>query len=263
MIIKASQELLKLSGIYQIKNIVNDKKYIGSAKNFQKRINTHLYLLRKDRHHSGKLQEDFNYFGEDNFEFSILELVNNKHELLKYEQKWLDLFDSSNKGYNILDLATPNPVLYGYKNKKSKEVICVNTGELFGSVAEAGRAKDISYSTIASCCRHSCKSAKNLIWLYTEEWNTLKDKEKEYYYQMALCYKEEKRKYTKHYKEYYVRKIRCIEQDIVFNSALDGAKFINQINGGHILECCRGLRKTCGRYHWEYADLKENNNELS
>jgi hypothetical protein len=40
------------SGIYCIKNIINNKLYIGSAKNFRIRFNIHLSQLRKNKHHS-------------------------------------------------------------------------------------------------------------------------------------------------------------------------------------------------------------------
>lgn len=62
-----------MSCIYQIKNIVNGKIYIGSTKNFKKRKARHLRDLKKSEHHCIYLQRAFNIDGLDNFVFEILE----------------------------------------------------------------------------------------------------------------------------------------------------------------------------------------------
>ena len=49
-----------VSGVYKILNITTDQIYVGSCVNFQKRIYGHLHALRKKKHHSYKLQKDFN-----------------------------------------------------------------------------------------------------------------------------------------------------------------------------------------------------------
>jgi group I intron endonuclease len=73
------------SGIYQIRNIVNNHIYIGSAKNFKTRWNTHLCNLRKGKHHSSHLQKAFRKYGEENFIFEIL-ITCHPDTLLWYEQ---------------------------------------------------------------------------------------------------------------------------------------------------------------------------------
>jgi hypothetical protein len=40
--------------------------------------------------------------------------------------------------------------------------------------------------------------------------------------------------------------------EIIFESANQAAKHFNLFNNGHIIECCRGKRKTCKGYRWEY-----------
>lgn len=61
------------TGIYQIKNKQTGRIYIGSTNNFKKRKDQHFSELRKGRHVNRKLQTDFNTFGEDAFEFNIVE----------------------------------------------------------------------------------------------------------------------------------------------------------------------------------------------
>lgn len=58
------------------------------------------------------------------------------------------------------------------------------------------------------------------------------------------------------------RKVRCIEKDLIFNSIADAERWStsSENNNGkkashqHIAHVCKGHRKTCGGYHWEYID---------
>jgi len=53
------------SGIYQIKNTLNGKFYVGSAVNIKQRWSTHISSLNKNNHHSGHLQNAWNKYGVD------------------------------------------------------------------------------------------------------------------------------------------------------------------------------------------------------
>lgn len=79
------------SGIYEIVNTVNGKRYIGSAKNFANRWSGHLRRLRRNDHHSAKLQRAWNKYGESQFKFlPILTCAPTKEMLYFYEQQLLD-----------------------------------------------------------------------------------------------------------------------------------------------------------------------------
>ena len=94
--------------IYQIRNKVNNKIYIGSTNNLKRRWESHIYQLKNNIHHSIKLQKAWNKYGEDNFEFSIIEEFNSDNEDDKYikEQYYLDLYESyTDKGYNMSNIA--------------------------------------------------------------------------------------------------------------------------------------------------------------
>lgn len=62
------------SGIYEIKNKHNGHRYIGSSLNIDRRWHDHKHLLTCGNHHSSYLQNAWNKYGEDAFEFSIIEL---------------------------------------------------------------------------------------------------------------------------------------------------------------------------------------------
>jgi group I intron endonuclease len=96
------------SGIYCIENVVNGKIYIGSSVDINHRWKNHQYELNNDIHHSKHLQAAWNKYGEQSFEFKILEIVNpSKEELLEREQWWIDITrcDIDTYGYNILSNA--------------------------------------------------------------------------------------------------------------------------------------------------------------
>ena len=84
-------------GIYEIKNKVTGKGYIGSSKQIQKRWEQHLLALRKGIHHSVLLQRAWNKYGEDCFEFLIKEECE-EGQLLEREQQYLNLKPEYNVG---------------------------------------------------------------------------------------------------------------------------------------------------------------------
>ena len=87
-----------ICAVYAIRNKINGKSYIGSSNNFYYRRSAHLNNLRKGKHHSHILQRAFNKYGEDSFEFIILEEVADANQLIIREQKYFDLF---NPPYNV------------------------------------------------------------------------------------------------------------------------------------------------------------------
>lgn len=95
------------SGIYQIKNLVNGKVYIGSAIDIKKRWALHEFQLKNNIHHSKYLQNSWNKHGEEFFVFEVIELIRNEEELLSREQYWMDFSQCyvSDNGYNVISKA--------------------------------------------------------------------------------------------------------------------------------------------------------------
>jgi group I intron endonuclease len=92
------------SGIYKITNLKNGKFYIGSSKDIEFRWSEHKKHLNGNYHINKKLQNAWNFYGKENFEFTIVELVSNDETfLLKREQFYFDIFKPYIKeiGYNI------------------------------------------------------------------------------------------------------------------------------------------------------------------
>lgn len=91
----------KIQGIYKIKNIINNKCYIGQSCDIESRWKKHLADLEKNIHHSEDLQEDFNKYGRENFSFEILEKINDPELLFIIEDFYINKFHTYSLGYNM------------------------------------------------------------------------------------------------------------------------------------------------------------------
>lgn len=111
-------------GIYKIKNIINGSLYIGSSVNLKKRFKDHLRLLKQNKHHSIKMQNSWNKYGEDNFVFEILEYCK-KDELLVKEQFFLDTYKPN---LNICKVAG-NKLGVKMSDKQKKILSEINKGK--------------------------------------------------------------------------------------------------------------------------------------
>ena len=54
------------------------------------------------------------------------------------------------------------------------------------------------------------------------------------------------------------RKVKCIETEEIFESASEAARKIPNTTQSKICMVCRGQRKTCGGYHWQYVEEEIN-----
>lgn len=77
------------SGIYQITNVISEKRYIGSAVSLKRRLAEHKRALNNNSHFNHKLQRSFNKHGIENFKFEVL-VTCPKEYLIKMEQWFLD-----------------------------------------------------------------------------------------------------------------------------------------------------------------------------
>lgn len=91
------KEIKIIAGVFQIKNLKNQKLFIKSSKNL-KTMNGQQFQLEHGSHPNKKLQQEWNEFGKESFVFEVLEELkpkeeayfNEKDALKKLEEKWLD-----------------------------------------------------------------------------------------------------------------------------------------------------------------------------
>jgi len=80
------------SGIYEIVNTTDGKRYVGSAVNLAKREIVHFSTLRKNCHSNAHLQHAWNKYGEGAFEFRVVQECATAN-CIALEQKHIDYYD--------------------------------------------------------------------------------------------------------------------------------------------------------------------------
>jgi len=94
-------EFKKVSGIYKISSINNDKFYIGSAISLYNRWHHHKHNLLNNKHSNSKLQRFVNKHGILSIRIDVIEICE-KDKLLQREQFYIDTL---NPFFNICKLA--------------------------------------------------------------------------------------------------------------------------------------------------------------
>lgn len=259
-----------ICGIYMIRNIINEKKYIGRSVNIKNRWSNHKYELNKGIHVNNHLQNAWNKYGQDNFEFSVVEECN-ESDLNDREIYWINYYDVYHNGYNQtiggegyelsddikLKISAAMKDLWlddGYRNRMSE----VHSGEnatWYGkprseeTKAKISQANKDRYSSPEACPmygKHHTEDTKRKI----SEKNSHPSEETRKKLKDANSGKNNPR----------ARAIYCIELDEYFWDATDAHNKYG-INISDICRCCRGLKKSAGKHpitreklHWVWAD---------
>lgn len=89
--------------IYRIKNILNDKSYVGqTTRSLSKRFNEHKTVAYKEGYScSPKLENAIKKYGKQNYTIELLEEANDQKELDNREEFWINSLKTVGGGYNI------------------------------------------------------------------------------------------------------------------------------------------------------------------
>jgi group I intron endonuclease len=131
-------------GVYEIKNKINEKIYLGCSSNIDKRLRKHFKDLSKNRHFNIHLQNAYNKYGMDNFETNILIQFYHTYDedqCLRFEAFWEQIKRSEDKIlYNKIPcgLKNPNP-----KGVKKPEEFCELMSDLTKGENNPGYRHDL------------------------------------------------------------------------------------------------------------------------
>ena len=233
----------KKGTIYKIENLMNGKVYVGQTRvGFEKRLNEHLYALKKNTHNNDYLQRAWNKYSEENFSFSIIASCEIK-ELDRLETEWISYYKKNNLSYNLesggnknkrhsdyslkkLSVASKrnwnNPEyseklrkifakIHGGKNNvRAKKVICIDTNEVFETMTAASERYSIPVIGIHRVCSGQRITAGKLQFAYYEEGKKYK-----------LKPIPDRTKGNHH----AARKIICINNNMVFDSVVRASEY--------------------------------------
>jgi len=127
--------------------------------------------------------------------------------------------------------------------KRSKKVICIETGKIYRSVEEAAKFIGGTATNISCVCRGKMDTYYGYHWKYYSE-------------NMAVPLLEDLQK-----KEVRYNPIICLETRKVYrNSRVLAKELVSIINkkeiniSSSVLKCCEGLINTCFGLHWKFYD---------
>jgi len=122
--------------IYAIENLENGKVYIGSTtRPWHRRWIEHCSKLRHGRHGNAHLQHAWDYYGENAFEFVVVEDCIPGDELIEAEQYWLDRARAAGEVYNT-GLVARNPMLgQTHTAEARRKISLANVGKTISAAA--------------------------------------------------------------------------------------------------------------------------------
>lgn len=127
--------------IYKIINVINNKFYVGSAVDYEKRKTRHLWRLRRGDHANKHLQAAWLKYGEKAFVFAVVEEVSLDRDLLAAENVWLKAHVGKDYCYNIgTDATAPTQGWTGEKNPMWGKTF-VHTDAAKARIGQASKAR--------------------------------------------------------------------------------------------------------------------------
>lgn len=204
--------------IYKIINDINNKIYVGKTNyTILDRWKQHKADCKKITKEKRPLYNAINKYGIEHFSIQEIEQCNEK-EAAEREQYWISFYNSYKEGYNAT---------YGGDGKTLLD---------YSKILQLYDNTKMSLIEIAKQCNCCVDSIRKIISANRENPNW-----------------EERKNFGK-------KSVLCIEEKLIFPSLTEAAQWLTQKKGisftsgnSHISKVCKGLRKTCGGYHWEYV----------
>lgn len=210
--------------IYKITNKINDRMYIGkTVRTIEERWKEHLRDINRRSFEKRPLYDAMNKYGPENFHIEQIEEVQDVNELNNRECFWIETLGTFKNGYNATKGGDEKAYIDRELVIKTYQEVqnCIKTAKLLNisvdSVRNILKEKNIEIKSSQEIAKDNCSIPIKML-----------DKE---------------------------NKILRI-----FSSVTEASKFLVEQNlakniyscKSHISQVCKGKRKTCGGYRWEY-----------
>ena len=232
---------------YVYKSEVAGKVYVGkTTSKLDSRIKTHLNHAFKQNMNT-KIGEALRTLSmEDAYKsFSLVETIEGNDyndleaKLCERENYYMDFYNSIYpNGYNVVkSVPQKKRVVSTQPPRESvmREVICVETGEHFKSMADASRSVGVDISAVYHCLKGVNNTAGGKHWRYADG---------EYH----ECHRPEGRKNRKSQS----KPVMCKETGVIYPSAGEAQRQTGVIRTS-ITRCARGEVISAGGFHWGYV----------
>ena len=232
---------------YIYKSVIAGKVYIGkTTSKLDSRIKTHLNHAFKQNSQTKICQALRTLSEEDAYNsFSVIEMITGNDyndlelKLCERENYYMSFFDSMwPNGYNVnRSYPQKQRVVTSQPPRESvmREVICVETGEHFKSLAEASRASGICISAIGHCLKGKNNVAGGKHWRYADG---------EYH----ECHRPE----GVRNKKSQSKPVMCKETGIIYPSCGEAGRQTGIISTS-IAKCANGKVISAGGLHWGFV----------
>ena len=160
-------------GIYIILCLANDYRYVGQSSNIASRFAEHKRNLRRNKHSNECLQQDFNFYGEKVFEFTVLYMGNEwKDKITRLRKESQLIMNDLDKCYNTYaDMSDRIGELNGFFGKRHSEITRKLMSQAKKGIPNIQLGRKISiegilYQSIADASRelkHSRKMIQNRV----------------------------------------------------------------------------------------------------
>ena len=170
--------------IYKISNNLNNKVYIGSSIDVERRWRQHkeASINEKDHHYNYPLMIAFRQFGVDNFTFEIIDTLPDYQTMIKAEHNWIIKENCVvPNGYNQTDntnspMFDPNVAKKMSDTKRDKYGKRVseidlngNIIDVWGSLAEAGEKTGLDRFKISDVCNGRRLTTGDRVFRFLDE----------------------------------------------------------------------------------------------
>lgn len=271
------------AGIYKIENIVNKKVYVGSSICLDRRRDNHFIMLRNGNHDNSYLQRAYNKYGDDKFEFIVLEFVEKiqdkkklKQIILTREQFWIDKLNASKRssGYNLAPFAhsrlgyimsdeTKQKLRIANTGKKRSEETKVKIGnssrgdknfwygKTYGDFHKAKKVINLTTGKIYDSIKRASEDCGSNC--YTNISSVCRGETKSAYGFLWAYLDENNKPIETNYNKVGSHSIINLDTGDIFESIV-AASLAYNIRASAISNNLLGLSKTCGGYRWKYLD---------
>lgn len=245
MIIKIkNQEYFNIQrqyGIYAIRCLKNDRIYIGSTKqSFRARFSNHCKFLSQGKLSNKELQNDYNLYGSENFQFEIISIIMKEENIEIGEQQFIN---SMNPYYNVYRIA---------KNSSTTNLNKKFTDEHKEKIRE--KSKLFKHQDIEKITKQN-KDGANKYELTNKTTNEIVFLNSKLELEDFLKYKQIQRYYNSYYKEWFIKVIKTQKKNVklfinnkweTFDSFEKCDRFLNKWRGYTSTQSLRKVEYLCG-----------------